>query len=441
MTAEVLIMNTEAVALAADSAVTHQESEPAKIFTSANKMFTLSKYEPVGVMIYGSSRFMGVPWETVIKEYRRKLGNDQFSTLAEYADDLFGYLESDERIAPKSQQRKYFARVVHGHYVAFRKEIEAAVEDVIDEQGEISQQEVEEIAKAVVRERRDEWVDRDGPEDITEDLKSEVREAHDDVITRLRWSVFENLLTSVISRWLGEVAVEIALKFAPPEEWRRTTGLVVAGFGNEEIFPSYEAYRVGGVVHGRLQCAKKSEHSMGHDKPAIIMPFAQTDMVKTFAEGVNPKYREMVEESLARILYRLPREIIDSIDQLSDEEKANKKSSVRRTASRLLREYKGGMRSHRQDTYINPLMSVVSALPKDELADVAESLVRITSFKRRVSLDEETVGGPIDVAVISRGDGFIWMERKHYFEPDLNPHFFENYFREDQDGDENADGD
>jgi hypothetical protein len=45
-------------------------------------------------------------------------------------------------------------------------------------------------------------------------------------------------------------------------------------------------------------------------------------------------------------------------------------------------------------------------------------------------MDAETVGGPIDVAVISKGDGFIWIKRKHYFKPELNPHFFKNNFRE-----------
>jgi hypothetical protein len=25
------------------------------------------------------------------------------------------------------------------------------------------------------------------------------------------------------------------------------------------------------------------------------------------------------------------------------------------------------------------------------------------------------------VAVISRGDGFVWVKRKHYFPPELNP--------------------
>jgi len=38
-----------------------------------------------------------------------------------------------------------------------------------------------------------------------------------------------------------------------------------------------------------------------------------------------------------------------------------------------------------------------------------------------MSRQAETVGGPVDVAVISKGDGLIWMKRKHYFEPGLNP--------------------
>ncbi len=64
MSAETAIMNKEAIAIAADSAVTLREG---KIFTSANKIFSLSKYHPVGVMIYGNATFMGIPWETMIK--------------------------------------------------------------------------------------------------------------------------------------------------------------------------------------------------------------------------------------------------------------------------------------------------------------------------------------------------------------------------------------
>jgi len=62
---------------------------------------------------------------------------------------------------------------------------------------------------------------------------------------------------------------------------------------------------------------------------------------------------------------------------------------------------------------------------------MAESLVNLTSFKGKVSMEAETVGGPIDVAVISKGDGFIWINRKHYFARELNPPFFANYYRKE----------
>jgi len=42
---------------------------------------------------------------------------------------------------------------------------------------------------------------------------------------------------------------------------------------------------------------------------------------------------------------------------------------------------------------------------------------------------EESVGGPVDVAVISKGDGFVWIKRKYYFDSDINKHFFDKYYK------------
>ncbi len=82
MTAEVAVLNRFGVALAADSAVTvnhfHHDAIHQKIYNSANKLFALSKFAPVGVMIYNSVSLGGIPYETLIKEYRRKLGRKSF---------------------------------------------------------------------------------------------------------------------------------------------------------------------------------------------------------------------------------------------------------------------------------------------------------------------------------------------------------------------------
>jgi len=54
--------------MAADSAVTISDGNArGKIFNTANKVFSLSKYAPVGIMISGGASVMGVPWEIIIK--------------------------------------------------------------------------------------------------------------------------------------------------------------------------------------------------------------------------------------------------------------------------------------------------------------------------------------------------------------------------------------
>jgi hypothetical protein len=68
-----------------------------KIFPSANKIFTLSKYHPVGIMIYGAASFMGVPWETIIKIYQSKLCRTSFSELEGYAKDFINFIDKEQK--------------------------------------------------------------------------------------------------------------------------------------------------------------------------------------------------------------------------------------------------------------------------------------------------------------------------------------------------------
>ena len=62
MTAELLIMNGNAIAMATDSAVTVGDI---KTFNGANKLFMLSNDPPMGIMIFGNSDFNNFPMETL----------------------------------------------------------------------------------------------------------------------------------------------------------------------------------------------------------------------------------------------------------------------------------------------------------------------------------------------------------------------------------------
>ena len=85
-------------------------------------------------------------------------------------------------------------------------------------------------------------------------------------------------------------------------------------------------------------------------------------------------------------------------------------------------------RSIQMREYTGPFIGSVATLEKEDLADFAESLITLTSLKRKVSFEQETVGGPVDVMVISKGDGIIWMKKKEYFNSDINPQYYNNYY-------------
>ena len=102
MTAEIALLNRNAVALAADSAVTLNKSEMQKVYNTANKLFMLSKFQPVGIMVYGSASFMTVPWETIIKVYRKELDEKSFDKLVDYANDFFRFLALNNSLFSES---------------------------------------------------------------------------------------------------------------------------------------------------------------------------------------------------------------------------------------------------------------------------------------------------------------------------------------------------
>jgi hypothetical protein len=76
------------------------------------------------------------------------------------------------------------------------------------------------------------------------------------------------------------------------------------------------------------------------------------------------------------------------------------------------------------DAHFRPLQEVVASLPVDEMAELAETLVSLQSLKEKVTSPTESVGGPVDVAIVTKHEGLIWINRKHYFDPEKNPRYF-----------------
>lgn len=59
------------------------------------------------------------------------------------------------------------------------------------------------------------------------------------------------------------------------------------------------------------------------------------------------------------------------------------------------------------NNYTKKLLRTVNNLGVEDMVNLADSFISLTSLIRRMSPHEETVGGSVDVAVISKGDSFI----------------------------------
>ena len=131
MTTEIAIMNKSAIALAADSAVTIQMTGPRgtsyKVFNSANKLFALSKYAPIGLMNYGNASMLGIPWETIVKMYRVYLGDREFQHLDGYCQDFFKFLDRFD--VGDEVQKRYLAGGAVGLFRGLRDNLDKWVEE------------------------------------------------------------------------------------------------------------------------------------------------------------------------------------------------------------------------------------------------------------------------------------------------------------------------
>lgn len=60
-------------------------------------------------------------------------------------------------------------------------------------------------------------------------------------------------------------------------------------------------------------------------------------------------------------------------------------------------------------------------MPIKDAIDLAEWLVHTAMMFARFAPGPTSVGGPIEIAAITKHEGFKWIQRKYYFEQSLNP--------------------
>ena len=406
MTAEVAIMNTHAIALAADSAVTLGIG---KTYNTADKLFALSKYHPVGIMINGSARMMNVDWEVIVKCYRDQLGNKSFDKLTDYTGDFINYLEKFSYFTPE-QMIEYLESMCIS---VFAKVLAQFINDLhaeFDGKENIELSQIDAVFDTTLKNIKEEMGKAEDEKQIKPDFA--FIDSNHETVKEILGMVFEKYELS--KKQITKLKDILKLNFQKCFWMEHHSGIVIAGYGEREIFPTLCEFNLSGKLGESLIYMEYNVDQIGKDHTASICPFAQTEMVHQFVKGIDPYFSIIIENKVETIL--------SSLAPLINDPDKEKTSAI----SDILTEYISGIV---RNVYIDPIIKIVACMEKSELVLMAEAMVNLTALRRHVSTDDETVGGPIDVALITKGEGFIWIKRKTNYDPHLNRDLNQNYFR------------
>jgi len=419
VTAEVAIMNQQALVFAADSATTVtmwvEGQRQTRYFKGANKLFQLSSAHPVGLMIYSSASLHHVPWEVIIKDFRKSLGSDSSEHLSGYATRFFDFVKGHAKLFPDELRKSLF--IDEALRAAASNHREASESPAVrDADGDAKTT----AFRAALEATRAKLRDATPQAPITPTEVDAAIAAHVEALTsRIREAkeLFA-LPDAALADLLAEVAVVDLM--ANYKYYLSETGVVVGGYGDDDYFPMCESYSCYGFLDRQFICNPEGEPTqIGKDLPASIEAFATTSMIDNFRLGIAPDVFTGVQLATRRELREFAAKL-QAILAPGQPTPANLETMIDEAVGNHRREwFQLAMSEH-----YGPLARVIASLPVQDMAALARSLVELQSLKERVTKPTESVSGPIDVAVITKHDGFVWIDRKHYFKPELNPRFF-----------------
>lgn len=414
MTCEVAIMNKYAVVLAADSAVTTRDGKGADRYSKGgNKIFQLSRHEPVGVMIYGAATLNGVPWEIIIKSFRATLGDGKFPTLREYAVSFFNFVKSAKQLFPNDDLA-----------ISYRRCLNAAAIRLLNEGREANAAIGDASLSADVRKAA--WAD------YLSDRQAELDAAdtHPEIANGAYPNALADIHTHIPSDVDGYLQGEGLQDIVDIDAWfscacryfyvcntlfLTATGIVFSGYGTEQYFPEVIEYEVPGFVNEDFVYTKQDFHScqVSHEKPSAIFQFAMTSSIDAFTQGMDVEAFVQGKNCYSKEAKALAVSLLEAANVAVP---ADIDAQVAASTEAFLNTWV----SYVADLHYHPMKRVIATLPIEEMTHLAETLVILQSLKERVTSPSQSVGGPIDVAVITKAEGLVWIKRKHFFEAEKN---------------------
>lgn len=425
MTCEVVVMNRLGIVLAADSAITFQNNSEKGATTSfstgANKIFQLSNHEPVGAMIFNSASLNEIPWELVLKSFRSNLSDKQFATINDYSDALTKYIVNNKSLFPEAHLEEQTKKRIAVSFFRVLRWARVITPDLIDPSKTPAEHKV--AWKGFISHVKDQLKNTPLSPHFSNSSLRRIKTKYTAWLSGLipdflkNENEFQHLANVISVNQLSKITIETLVRLYSWVLSDAFSGIVIAGYGSEQCFPGYVEHKYYGFIDDVFIVEPGKKEVLSHSNSySQIEAFAQQAMVETFVKG----YSFGTWNSVMNEFNIQTKKISEEFAQLAgvavpanwDSQLSNYSKEFSKVWSKIM-----------TDHYI-PLRKVIAGLSVQEMSELAETLVMLESLKEKVTERTQSVGGPVDVAVITKHEGLVWIKRKLYFDPELNPRYF-----------------
>lgn len=421
MTAVVGILNKRGAAIAADSAVTRGRGY--KYTKNGNKMVRMSNVVPISVMLTGNGAFLRTQWDIIIRHYRQHRGDVVHKTVEACVHDFFKYIADNHFFSEQDIVEQHIKDNIQELFKHADQTIDSRLCER-DEDGKLKTPKgYQKAFLKILSGYRKRWsiygvcpqFEDYTPEqfhsfagNLVEDFLS-VKCYEDssmffhgmypkDVIDAISSDFEQTLMTMLTNR-------------------RRDANLIFTGFGQDQKYPSLVSATVFEGFDNRVNYHIRPQDiiCISDETPVAICPFAQTDVVESVLRGVHFDFAKTIQQK--------HKDVFSFGGIFAPEEGEEMPDFNLMEFHRLLSEInvddldkkfvKAGIK------YLDKNQKEWEKALEDydllAMAALAQSLIDLTGFHRILHFEPEGVGGPVDLAVITKNEGFTWLSRKSWY--------------------------
>ncbi len=427
MTTQVVLMNGLGIALASDSAVT----SGGKVLNTSEKVFELAGKHKVAILSSGRADLIGHPWEVLFSAWSETLVAP-LATMIDYRESLYKFIKSrfSASNALSSSEIDYFSRSYWGEDQGVFNVALKIMEDVVLPfyEKQLSPEDLELFIEAEwetdFRQRMSKLLNKDIVKQVSNKF-DEVIEARkgkylpaDDISysqamiwVENYWAHWEELTPSdnftawpLIPNWDSLVKNLSAVHLVHPD-YSGDSYIAFVGYGANDLFPSASGVFIHGAFSGFM--IRRSEGVMEPSSEPRHVFFGQDDAIVALTQGEDHLLTRTAVETTRKTLSSIYEQLSDELGESAKRTREYVKQSLE--ADQVSDE----MRKAGNERRKKPFTKAIAMSPILDLAEFAAQLVGVQAASAAMTQENPSVGGFVDVAVITHRRGFEWIRHKH----------------------------